>query len=488
MRKSGVLMHITSLPSLSGIGTLGDEAYHFVDWLKKAGFSVWQVLPAGPTGYGDSPYQSPSSFAGNIYLIDPELLRRDGLLGDDLDSLKCNHFIDYEITKSRRYQALKMSFFNNYDRLEVEVDEFISRHPEIGDYALFMAVRDYFGGLMWTIWPDVAIRMREESALKHYERILKEEINFYKYTQYLFFRQWKQLKAYANKNGITIFGDMPIYAAEDSADTWANPEIFQLDKDRRPVKVAGVPPDYFSEDGQLWGNPLYDWEKLKHTNYDWWIKRLKSAMELYDQIRIDHFIGFANYYAVRAGAENARVGRWEKAPGRSFFFNVKRRLPDINIVAEDLGVISTRVRRLLSYAGYPGMKVLSFAFDSDEQNPHFLSHIDENSVVYTGTHDNDTVIGWWEKASDSLRAFADEYLPQRDTITERMIEAALGSAARLAVIPVQDILEKDSSARMNTPGTIGNPNWRWNMEKGALTDELAEKYRELNEYYERIPS
>ena len=485
MRKSGVLLHITSLPAPGGIGTLGDEAYRFVDWLKKAGMSVWQVLPVGPTGYGDSPYQSPSTFAGNMYMIDLDHLIRDGFLSSNIDAYSSVKGLDYETLKARRLSALKLSFEQSFADVQGEVDIFIDEHPELDDYALFMAVKDYFGGIIWTQWPDVAIRMREEGALKHYRRILRDEVNFYKYTQYLFFRQWKQLKAYANQNGISIFGDMPIYVAEDSSDTWANPGIFQLDKDRHPIKVAGVPPDYFSEDGQLWGNPLYDWHALKRTGYEWWLRRLKNASELYDSLRVDHFIGFANYYAVRAGAPNARLGKWEKAPGRSFFFTVKRKLPDINIVAEDLGVVNNRVKRLLRFCGYPGMKVLAFAFDSDNENPHFLSNIGENAVVYTGTHDNDTTRGWWEKVPDSVRAFASEYLPQRDTIVDSMVEAALGSPARLAIIPVQDILELDSSARMNTPGTVGGTNWRFTLEKGALTDELATKYLELNEYYER---
>lgn len=486
MRQAGVLMHITSLPTEGLIGTLGKEAYQFVDWLKKAGMSVWQVLPVGPTGYGDSPYQSTCTHAGSMFMIDLRKLHEDGYLDADIESYKNAFENSYEGMKARRRRALKESFDQNYARVKDEVDVFIASHPDLNDYALFMAVKDYFGGKMWTQWPDVAIRLREESALEHYGRILGDEVSFYKYTQYLFFKQWGELKAYANKNGVKIFGDIPIYVSEDSSDTWANPEIFQLDKDRRPVKVAGVPPDYFSEDGQLWGNPLYDWKKLKRTGYKWWINRLKTTLELYDMVRVDHFIGFANYYSVRAGAPNARVGKWEKAPGKSFFFNVKRKLPELNVIAEDLGVVSKRVKRLLRFCGYPGMKVLSFGFDGGTDNPHFLGNITENSVVYTGTHDNDTVVGWWSQLNENARKFATENLPQRDTVADSMIEAALGSPAALCVIPMQDILHLDSSARMNTPGTVGGSNWHWRMEKGALTDELADKYRELNEFYERI--
>lgn len=486
MRQSGVLLHITSLPTEGMFGTLGKEAYQFVDWLRKAGMSIWQVLPVGPTGYGESPYQSTCTHAGSIYMIDLDTLKKEGLLTDDADLYSNAKELNFENAKARHLRALKKSFEESYARLKDEVSQFIDAHPSLNDYSLFMAVKDYFGGKMWTEWPDIAIRMREEKAIEHYGRILGDEVNFYKYTQYLFFKQWTSLKSYANKNGISIFGDIPIYVSEDSSDTWANPEIFQLDRDRRPVKVAGVPPDYFSEDGQLWGNPLYDWKKLKKTGYAWWINRLKTTLELYDMVRVDHFIGFANYYSIRAGAPNARVGKWEKAPGKHFFSNVKRKLPELNVIAEDLGVISKRVKRLLRFCGYPGMKVLSFGFDGGQDNPHFLANITENSICYTGTHDNDTLIGWWNQLSEETKKYAKENLPERDTISDSMIEAALGSPARIAVIPMQDILKLDGSARMNTPGTVGGSNWRWRMEKGALTDELADKYRELNEFYERI--
>ena len=488
MRSSGVLLHITSLPTEGGIGTLGADAYSFVDWLKKAGMSVWQVLPVGPTGYGESPYQSHSSHAGNMYMIDLAMLARDGLLeAGDLERFVSISDRSIDKAKALKRQALQASFEHSFARLENMVDAFTQAHPNIDDYALFMAVKDYFGGKIWTHWPDVAIRMREEGALAHYRRILKDEINFYRYTQYLFFAQWMALKAYANKNGVRILGDMPIYVAEDSADAWAAPEMFQLDRDRRPVKVAGVPPDYFSEDGQLWGNPLYDWKALRKTGFDWWIRRLKTAGELFDMVRVDHFIGFANYYAIRAGSTNARVGKWEKAPGKRFFFTVRRRLPEINIIAENLGVVSNRVKRLLRFCGFPGMKVLMFGFDSDTSNPHFLGNIEENCIVYTGTHDNDTTLGWWNRIDERVKAFAKENLPERDTICDSMIEAALGSPARLAMIPMQDLLQLDNSARMNTPGTVGGSNWMWRMERGALTNELAAKIREINDFYERTP-
>lgn len=486
MRQSGVLLHITSLPSEGMFGTLGKEAYSFVDWLKKAGMSIWQVLPVGPTGYGDSPYQSTCTHAGSIYMIDLNKLKEDGYLTHDLGSYLNSSETDIERAKKNHVRALRKSFEESYRRVKSDVDAFVLSHPDIADYALFMAVKDYFGGKMWTEWPDIAIRMREEKALAHYGRILSDEVDFYKYTQFLFFKQWTSLKSYANKNGVSIFGDIPIYVSEDSSDTWASPEMFQLNKDRKPTKVAGVPPDYFSEDGQLWGNPLYDWKKHKKTGYTWWLNRLKTTLDLYDMVRVDHFIGFANYYSIRAGAPNARVGKWEKAPGKSFFRTVKRKLPELNVIAEDLGVVSKRVQRLLRFCGYPGMRVLSFGFGGGTDNPHFLANVIENSICYTGTHDNDTLIGWWSTLDENSKKFALENLPERETISDSLIEAAIGSPARISVIPIQDILNLDGSARMNTPGTVGGTNWRWRMEKGMLTDELAEKYHELNEFYERI--
>ncbi len=485
MRNCGVLAHVTSLGGSGFTGTLAGEAYRFIDWLQKAGMSVWQVLPVGPTGYGDSPYQSPCTHAGNMYLIDLPALENDGLLsggaggyGDSGD--------DIETGKKRKLEALKQSFRESYPRVKGEVDRFLESHSELNDYALFMAVKDHFGGVMWTKWDDAGIRMRDKDAIERYSKLLSDEIDFYKYTQYLFFRQWRALKEYANERGVSIFGDMPIYVAEDSSDTWANPDMFALDEDRRPVKVAGVPPDYFSEDGQLWGNPIYDWKTLKKSGYGWWLKRLSTASEMYDMLRVDHFIGFANYYAIKAGAKNARVGKWEKAPGFSFFRKVKRRLPDLNVIAEDLGEVNGRVRRLKRYTGYPGMKVLCFGFDSDEKNPHFVKNVVKNSICYTGTHDNDTVLGWWDKAKPNVKEFALKNLPQRENIADAMMEAALASPAKTAVLPMQDILHLGGEARMNMPGTVGGANWRWRMDENALTDELAEKLRKLNETYERI--
>ncbi|MBO7385426.1 MAG: 4-alpha-glucanotransferase [Clostridia bacterium] len=485
MRRSGALMHITSLPSPGGVGTLGKEAREFVDWLSEAGMSIWQVLPIGPTGYGDSPYQSPCTHAGNDMMIDLRTLHEEGLSSKTADELLPASSKWTDTLRNNKLHALRMSFRESWSKVQSEVDAFVASHPDIADYALYMAVKNYFDGRTWTIWPDMSIRFREEKAMSHYTRILQEDINFYKYIQYIFFRQWNALHDYARSKGVQILGDMPIYVAEDSSDTWANPDMFLLDADRRPVKVAGVPPDYFSEDGQLWGNPLYNWRAQKKSGYTWWINRLKTASELYDIVRVDHFIGFANYYAVKAGAKNARAGRWEKAPGFSFFRTVQRQLPELKIVAEDLGVVSRRVKRLLRYCGFPGMKVLQFGFDSDESNPHFISNIRENCVLYTGTHDNDTAEGWWAQAPEKTKAFAKQFLPERSSISESLIEAALGSVADTVIVPVQDILGLGSEARMNAPGTVGGTNWRWRMQPGELTPQKAMDIKSMNEFFDR---
>ena len=485
MRKSGILLHITSLPTPGGVGTLGKEAFEFVDWLKEAGMGIWQVLPVGPTGYGDSPYSSTCSHAGNLMMIDLRNLHERGLLSCRAEDMMSAHDRYSPEMREKKMSVLKISFDEHFEDLKPKIDDFFEAHDDLNDFVLFRAVKDYFDDKPWSQWPDSSIRFREENAVKHYSHILKDEINFYKYTQYLFFHQWAELKEYANNKGILMLGDVPIYVAEDSSDVWASPEIFQLDEDRRPIKVAGVPPDYFSKDGQLWGNPLYNWKHLKKTGFDWWLKRLRTAGELYDMVRLDHFIGFANYYAVKAGSKTARVGKWEKAPGFSFFRAVNKNLPKLDIVAEDLGVVSKRVKRLLRRTGFPGMKVLQFGFDSDEKNPHFILNVSENTLLYTGTHDNDTTAGWWEQASENTKEFALKYLPERSTITKSMIEAALGSMANTVIIPAQDVLGLGSEARMNTPGTVGGTNWKWRLKPGELTDAHAIALKDMNDFFGR---
>ena len=485
MRRSGVLLHITSLPTPGGVGTLGKEAFEFVDWLREAGMGIWQVLPVGPTGYGDSPYQSTCTHAGNLMMIDLRNLYDLGLLSRRPQDMMSRLDTYSDEMREKKIGVLRLSFSEHYAEVKPKVDEFFASHDDLNDFALFRALKDYFDDRKWPGWPDAAIRFREENAMEYYSRILRDEIEFYKYTQYLFFKQWSELKEYANNKGIKLLGDMPIYVAEDSSDTWANPEIFQLDEDRRPTKVAGVPPDYFSADGQLWGNPLYNWKALKRSGYAWWLKRLKTAQELYDMVRLDHFIGFANYYAVKAGARTAKVGKWEKAPGFSFFRCVKSNLPELEIIAEDFGVVSKRVKRLLRRTGYPGMKVMQFGFDSDELNPHFILNVGENCVLYTGTHDNDTATGWWESAPEKTKEFARKYLPERSTIAKSMMEAALGSMAETVIIPAQDVLGLGSEARMNTPGTVGGNNWKWRLKPGELTDKHAIQLKDMNVFFGR---
>lgn len=492
-RGSGVLLHISSLPSPHGIGTLGKAAYAFVDFLKAAGFGIWQVLPIGPTGFGDSPYQSVSTFAGNPYFIDLDLLVRDGLLrarevaglargGDGMR-------VDYGRVYKTRQRILRKAYKRAYRRMAGSVEAFARDNPWLPDYALFSALKDRFGGRAWSEWPDEAARMRRPGAAARYEALLGADIRFHQFVQYLFFTQWNALKAYASDNGILIFGDMPIYVAMDSADTWATPEAFLLDAERRPVCVAGVPPDYFSEDGQLWGNPLYDWEWHKKEGYGWWTRRMRAMLALFDLVRIDHFIGFANYYAVPAGAKTARDGEWRSGSGIGLFQQLARALPALPIVAEDLGAAMLKVQKLRRECGFAGMKVLGFAFASDETNPHLPHNVSADTVLYTGTHDNDTTLGWWQKAGEGERRFAADYLGLGEDggICRALIKAAYNSAADMVIIPMQDFLELGSEARMNTPGTVGG-NWQWRVLPGQLGGALADELRSLNEAYGRAKS
>ncbi|NLF27721.1 MAG: 4-alpha-glucanotransferase [Clostridiales bacterium] len=476
MRRSGVLLHITSLPSPGGIGTLGRAAYDFVDFMARAGLSVWQMLPIGPTGYGESPYQSASTHAGNPMLIDLPALVEEGLLGAELPELPGDPAaVDFDAVRREKEKLLRLSFEQSYGGVARELDAFAADHTALCAYAHYAAVKEHFGGAMWSKWP------REyRDAERADEAPFRREIDFHLYCQWLFFRQWRALKECANKKGIALFGDMPIYVAEDSADTWAAPQFFQLDRDFRPVRVAGVPPDYFSADGQRWGSPLYRWGRMRRDKFRWWLNRLNSAAEMFDWLRIDHFIGFANYYSIPASSPTAREGRWEKAPGKALFKCVTRELPELTIIAEDLGEVGPRVKKLIARFGYPGMKVLLFGFDSGENNPHFPGNIVPNSVVYTGTHDNDTVFGWWEKAAEPVKALARKELPAIDDIADAMIECAFRSVADTAIVPMQDFLHLGGDARMNYPGTVGG-NWRWRMPPAAATDALADKIRRLND-------
>lgn len=485
MRRSGILMHISSLPGPGGIGSLGKEAYAFADFLKASGMAVWQVLPLGPTGYGESPYQSSSVFAGNPMLISCAALREAGLVTyDDGEEFTADdpERVDYPAVRESKEKLLRRCFAQSEGKLQKELADFRRENPWVEDFALFTALKARYGGVMWTKWPDREVRRRQPAALERCRRELDGEIRYHLFCQYLFFRQWFALKRYCNGLGIRLFGDMPIYVAEDSADTWTHPEAFQLDGEGVPKRVAGVPPDFFSADGQLWGNPLYRWFSLRLHGYGWWVERMAAMAKMYDIVRIDHFIGFANYYSVPQGAPNARTGKWIIGPGKSLFRTLERKIPGLNIVAEDLGCVNDRVRRLLTAVGYPGMRVLSFGFGGGEDNPHLPANYVTNSVVYTGTHDNDTVRGWIGTADDAALAQARQLLgfDKPEDGPAAFVRAVLASRADTAMIPMQDVLGLGGWARMNRPGTIGN-NWLWRMAPGAATPELAQRLRRENE-------
>lgn len=485
MRRSGILMHISSLPGPGGIGSLGKEAYAFADFLKASGMAVWQVLPLGPTGYGESPYQSSSVFAGNPMLISCAALREAGLVTyDDGEEFTPDdpERVDYPAVRESKEKLLRRCFAQSEGKLQKELAAFRRENPWVEDFALFTALKARCGGVMWTKWPDREVRRRQPAALERCRRELDGEIRYHLFCQYLFFRQWFALKRYCNGLGIRLFGDMPIYVAEDSADTWTHPEAFQLDGEGVPKRVAGVPPDFFSADGQLWGNPLYRWFSLRLHGYGWWVERMAAMAKMYDIVRIDHFIGFANYYSVPQGAPNARTGKWIIGPGKSLFRTLEKKIPGLNIVAEDLGCVNDRVRRLLTAVGYPGMRVLSFGFGGGEDNPHLPANYVTNSVVYTGTHDNDTVRGWIGTADDAALAQARQLLgfDKPEDGPAAFVRAVLASRADTAMIPMQDVLGLGGWARMNRPGTIGN-NWLWRMAPGAATPELAQRLRRENE-------
>ena len=490
MRTSGILMHISSLPSPGGIGSLGPEAYAFADFLQASGMRIWQVLPVGPTGYGESPYQSSSVFAGNPLLISCVRLREEGLLTyTDEEEYRPDdpEKVNYDAVRSNKESLLRRCYGQSRESLSGQIGEFVRNNAWVNDFALFTALKRHFGGVMWTKWPDAEIRFRKQEAVKRYQEELAKEIDYHIFCQYLFRRQWFALKKYCNDRSILLFGDMPIYVAEDSADTWTHPEIFQLDRDLVPKKVAGVPPDYFSEDGQLWGNPLYRWTYLRFCRrFDWWVERMRGMAALYDMIRIDHFIGFANYFSVKHGMPNARKGKWVIGPGKSLFKTLNREIPGIRIVADDLGCVNRRVQRLLDWCGYPGMKVLTFGFDSDETNPHYIGCYRANTVAYTGTHDNDTTLGWAEKADPKVLAFAEKTLgfSTAGEAPEAMIRALFKGPCDTVVIPMQDVLGLDGSARMNYPGTIGG-NWLWRMKPDQLSMKLSMKYYQLNKETDR---
>lgn len=492
MRRNGMLLPIASLPSPYGIGGFSKEAYEFIDLLEETGQKLWQILPLGPTSYGDSPYQSFSTFAGNPYFIDLDTLAEKGWLTKEAceasDYGDNESYIDYGRIYNSRFVLLKQAFLNSDILSDEKFTEFCKANQHwLPDYALYMALKNQNDGKSWIEWEE-EIRLRKPEAIECYKRELEEECNFYKFLQYEFHEQWTKVKEYAHKKGIQIVGDVPIYVAFDSADTWANPELFQLDEKNLPLGVAGCPPDAFSATGQLWGNPLYNWAYHKKTGYDWWLKRIAYCFDLYDIVRIDHFRGFDEYYSIPYGDETAVNGHWEKGPGMDLFNTVKEKLGELDIIAEDLGFLTESVFQLLKDSGYPGMKVLQFAFDPSEDSDYLTYKYQRNCVVYTGTHDNDTTAGWFEKLSDGDKEVALRYMNSFYTPKEEqhwdLIALAMRSTADTCIIPVQDFLGLGSEARINMPSTLGD-NWKWRMTKGAFSEELKEKIRRMTKLYGR---
>ncbi|MDO5424676.1 MAG: 4-alpha-glucanotransferase [Eubacteriales bacterium] len=493
MRGSGMLLPVASLPSKYGIGAFSKEAYEFVDLLADAGQKYWQILPLGPTSYGDSPYQSFSTFAGNPYFIDLETLIQEGLL-TQAECEACDfgdnpRYIDYGKIYQSRFALLKKAYDRSKFQSRQEYLDFKKQNKDwLKNYGLYMAVKNHFGGVSWNQW-DEDIRVRKPEAVEKYEDEFSQEIDFYSYLQYLFQKQWLKLKAYANEKGIQIIGDIPIYVAFDSADTWADPELFQFDEKNEPVAVAGCPPDGFSATGQLWGNPLYRWDYHEQTGFAWWIRRIEHCFKLYDVVRVDHFRGFDEYYAIPYGDKTAEFGKWEQGPGLKLFDTLKEKLGDLPIIAEDLGFLTPSVLKLVKDTGYPGMKVLEFAFDSREESDYLPHTYPRNCVVYTGTHDNQTLKAWYQEMSETDRKFASDYMNLEGRSEEEIqmvfIRAALSSVADTAIIPVQDYLGLGAEARINTPSTLGD-NWKWRMCKGEFTEELVKQIRRMTKIYGRL--
>ncbi len=491
MRSCGILMPIFSLPSPHGIGTFGKDAFHFVDFLKKAGQSYWQILPLNPTNYGDSPYQSFSAYAGNPYFIDLDTLIEEGLLTDsDLQGVDFggeNGAVDYGKLYEHRLAVLQKAFFRF-----VPDDTFATFCTQNADwlpeYALFMALKQVHNDAGFDTW-ETALRLRNEDALALAREQYATIIRFYEFVQFKFYEQWHRLKSYANQNGISIIGDIPIYVAYDSADVWAEPQQFMLDENLTPKRVAGVPPDAFSKDGQLWGNPLYDWKRMEADGFLWWKKRLRHALRTYDTVRIDHFRGFESFFAIPYGQKNARKGKWMKGPGMKLFAALKEDYDGpLPIIAEDLGFLTPAVRRLLQKSGFPGMKVLQFAFNPDEESPYLPHNFNGHCVVYTGTHDNDTVLGWVRTADTADVTNARQYMHVDDCegFNWAMMRTALMSVADICILMMPDILGLGSEGRINTPSTLGG-NWQWRIGEGCINDWLADIVRENTALYGRLP-
>ena len=488
-RGAGILLPVSSLPSPYGIGTFGKAAYAFVDQLVEAGQRYWQVLPLGPTNYGDSPYQSFSAFAGNPYFIDLDMLCEEGLLKIDeiqhIEWQKTPDRVEYELLWEHRYMVLKQAFIRSNHKETEKYQHFMEENIQwIQDYGLFMACKENFGNVEWLKW-DKDIRFRQPEALQRYRKAFSQEIEFYQFLQYKFYEQWSRIKKYANEHGVEIIGDMPIYVALDSVDVWANPGLFELDEERKPVCVAGCPPDAFSDDGQKWGNPLYNWKVMEVEEFAWWKHRMAAAAKLFDVVRIDHFIGIVRYYVIPAN-DSARNGWFEWGPGEKLIRALDEARGRTKIIAEDLGVVIPQVGELLEKAGYPGMKVIEFAFDGNTDNPYLPHMYQKNCVVYGGTHDNETLVGYYDNLSVDNLAYALQYTDcsNRADLIEKVFLMAYRSIADTVIFQMQDVLEKGNEARMNLPATIGE-NWRWRLLEGEFTKEKRTWLKSLSIIYGR---
>ena len=491
MRSSGILMHITSLPGPYGVGTMGKNAFAFVDFLEKAGQSLWQILPLTPTGYGDSPYQSCSTFAGNHYLIDLDALIEEGLLKEEevasIDWCWSETKADFGRLYNNRLKVLRIAYSRFRDTNEEFAKFRAANDSWLPDFAMFMALKGKYAGSPWYNWEE-GVKMRRSDAMAKAWEELGDDCRFYCFVQYLFYKQWNALHAYAASKGISIIGDVPIYVPLDSVEVWSNPEMFQLDETLTPKVVAGCPPDYFSADGQLWGNPIYDWEKMKGDGFKWWIRRLAAAGELYDVVRMDHFRGLEAYWSIPYGSTTAKPGHWVKGPDMAFVEAVKKALPQLKMIAEDLGFLTQEVLDLRDNSGFPGMKVLEFAFDSREPSEYLPHTYIRNCVVYTGTHDNMTMRQWFETADPEAVAYATEYmgLTRDEGLVLGTIRNAMCSVSDMCIIQMPDWLNLGAEARMNFPGTLSDANWTWRAEKKMINDKLADKICSMTKLYGRM--